>query len=132
MSDFLKILLRKNSLRKQCQSLSVSEIEKVMADLADISEELKAEEARRAEEEQLKQAAIEEIQQKMRAAGIDLSELKGVAESSGPKQTVKAKYQIVDAQGEIHTWSGRGRTPLVFARYMEAQGISKEQLPSAH
>lgn len=131
MSDFIKTLLRKNSLRKQCQDLSGSEIEKVIADLGDILEERQAEEAAMQAEQQAKLAAIDAIRETMRSAGVDLSDLMGMVEAAPKKQAVKAKYQITDAQGEVHSWSGRGRTPTAFAEYMAHKGISKDQLPSA-
>ncbi len=133
MSDFIKTLLRKNSLRKQCQSVGVDEIEKVIADLTDILEERRAEEAALREQNRAKLEAIEAIRQKMREAGIALDELTGIAESA-PKsrKEVKAKYQITDANGEKHTWTGRGRTPSVFAEYMASRGITKDQLPTLY
>jgi len=131
MSDFVKTLLRKNSLRKQCQDLSGSEIEKVIADLGDILEERNAEEAAMQAEQQAKMAAIDAIRETMRSAGVDLSDLMGMVEAAPKKSAVKAKYQITDAAGETHTWSGRGRTPTAFAEYMASKGIGKDQLPSA-
>lgn len=130
MSEFAKTLVRKNSLRKQCQELSVADIEKVLTDLSDILEERKEEEARLAAEESKRIEKIEQIRQAMKEAGIDLSDLSDLADAA-PKKTVKAKYYIVDDQGQRHEWSGRGRTPVVFAEYMESHGIGKEQLPSA-
>jgi DNA-binding protein H-NS len=131
MSDFIKTLLRKNSLRKQCQSVGVDEIEKVIADLTDILEERRAEEAALLEQNRAKLEAIEAIQQKMREAGIALEELTGIT-SSAPKsrKEVKAKYKITDASGQTHEWTGRGRTPTVFADYMASRGITKDQLPT--
>lgn len=130
MSEFAKTLLRKNSLRKQCQDLSVADIEKVLADLTEILEERKEEEARIAAEESKRVEKIEQIRQAMKEAGIDLSDLTDLTDIA-PKKTVKAKYFLVDDQGQRHEWSGRGRTPVVFAEYMKAKGISKDQLPSA-
>ncbi|WP_151669615.1 H-NS family nucleoid-associated regulatory protein [Nitrincola schmidtii] len=130
MSEFAKTLLRKNSLRKQCQELSVADIEKVLTDLSDILEERREEEARLAAEESKRVEKIEQIRQAMKEAGLDISDLSDLAEVA-PKKTVKAKYYIVDDQGQRHEWSGRGRTPVVFAEYMQAKGISKDQLPSA-
>ncbi|KDE40854.1 DNA-binding protein H-NS [Nitrincola lacisaponensis] len=130
MSDFIKTLLRKNSLRKQCQDVSVADIEKVIADLNDILVERKEDEARLAAEESKRIEKIEQIRLAMKEAGIDLSDLSDVVEAS-PKKTVKAKYYIVDDEGARHEWSGRGRTPVVFAEYMQARGIGKDQLPSA-
>lgn len=131
MSDFIKTLLRKNSLRKQCQSVGADEIEKVIADLTDILEERRAEEAALLEQNRAKLEAIEAIRQKMREAGIALDELTGITESA-PKsrKEVKAKYQITDASGQTHAWTGRGRTPAVFADYMASRGITKDQLPT--
>lgn len=130
MSEFAKTLLRKNSLRKQCQDLSVIDIEKVLTDLNDILEERKVEEARLIAEENKRIEKIEQIRLAMKEAGLDLSDLTELTEIA-PKKTVKAKYFIVDEQGERHEWSGRGRTPIAFADYMQARGIGKDQLPSA-
>ncbi|KGK41173.1 DNA-binding protein [Nitrincola sp. A-D6] len=129
MSDFIKILMRKNSLRKQCQDLSVGDVEKVLSDLSDILAERKEEEALKAAEESKRIEKIEQIRQAMKDAGLDISDLSDLAEVA-PKKTVKAKYYIIDAEGERHEWSGRGRTPVAFADYMKQRGISKDQLPS--
>ncbi|WP_432696355.1 H-NS histone family protein [Marinobacterium sp. YM272] len=128
MTDFIKTLTRKNSLRKQTQELGVAEIEKVMSDLTDILEERRAEEAAQAEAEAAKAAAIDAIRKQMLEAGVDLSELADQVDSS-PRKSVKAKY-VIEVDGEEHYWSGRGRTPVVFADYMKEQGIEKDQLPT--
>lgn len=128
MSDFIKTLTRKNSLRKQTQDLSVADIEKVMSDLADILEERREEEAAKAQAEAAKVEAIEAIRKQMLDAGIALEELATQVDSA-PRKSVKAKY-VIEVDGEEHHWSGRGRTPVVFAQYMEEKGISKEQLPT--
>jgi DNA-binding protein H-NS len=129
MSDFIKTLMRKNSLRKQCQELSVGDVEKVLSDLTDILAERKEDEAIKAAEENKRIEKIEQIRLAMKEAGLDISDLSELAEVA-PKKTVKAKYYIVDAEGGRHEWSGRGRTPVVFAEYMQQRGISKDQLPS--
>lgn len=129
MSDFIKTLMRKNSLRKHCQELSVADVEKVLSDLTDILSERKEEEALKAAEENKRIEKIEQIRQAMKEAGLDISDLSELAEVA-PKKTVKAKYYIVDDEGERHEWSGRGRTPVVFAEYMQQRGINKDQLPS--
>src|SRR6056300_740809 len=131
MSDFIKTLLRKNSLRKQCQSVSVDDIEKVIADLTDILEERRTEEAALLEQNRAKLEAIAAIHQKMREAGIALDELAGISASAAKsRKEVKAIYQITDASGQTHERTGRGRTPSVFADYMASRGITKDQLPT--
>ncbi|WP_415905203.1 H-NS family nucleoid-associated regulatory protein [Neptuniibacter sp. QD48_55] len=127
MSDFLKVLLRKNSLRKQCQELSVSELEKVISDLTVIAADKRAEEEALEAAEQEKAAKIEAIRQSMQDAGVDLNDLMGLIgeAASTPKKKVQPKYRIEDDSGEVHEWSGRGRTPLAFQAYFD-KGFTKE------
>jgi DNA-binding protein H-NS len=129
MSDFIKNLTRKNSLRKQCQELSLVEIEKVLGDLNEIYTERKEDEAKREAEEKARVEKIEQIRMAMKEAGIDLNDLAELTEST-PRKSVKAKYVITDDEGKVHEWSGRGRTPVIFQEYMDAKGITKEKLPT--
>lgn len=130
MTDFIKILTRKNSLRKQCQELSLAEIDKVIADLNDIRAEIEEAAQRQEEMERAKRQQVEEIQRLMKEAGIGLDELKDTIEPVARK-SVKAKYVIVDDEGREHSWSGRGRTPIAFRDYMEKHNLTKDQLPTA-
>ena len=126
MSDFIKILTRKNSLRKQCQELSIAELEKVISDLTDIAEDRKAEEEAAVAAEKEKAAKIDAIRQSMQDAGVDISDLIGIInETAAPKKKVQPKYRIVDDEGNEHEWSGRGRTPLAFQAYFD-KGFTKE------
>lgn len=127
MSDFLKILTRKNSLRKQCQELSVSDLEKVISDLTVIAEDKRAEEEAVAAAEQAKLEKIESIRKSMLEAGVDISDLMSMVgdASTGVKKKVGPKYRIEDDEGNVHEWSGRGRTPLAFQAYFE-KGFTKD------
>ncbi|GAA0702770.1 hypothetical protein GCM10009104_35220 [Marinobacterium maritimum] len=129
MTDFIKTLTRKNSLRKQCQDMSLADIDKVIADLNDIRAEIEEAAQRHAEMEQAKQQQVEEIQRLMKEAGIGLDELKQGVEPVARK-SVKAKYVITDSEGQEHSWSGRGRTPIAFREYMDQNNLTKEQLPT--
>ncbi|MGH1461467.1 MAG: H-NS family nucleoid-associated regulatory protein [Neptuniibacter sp.] len=127
MSDFLKILTRKNSLRKQCQGLSVAEVEKVISDLNIIADDKRAEEEAITAAEQAKVEKIEAIRKSMQEAGVDISDLMSIVSdvSSGVKKKVGPKYRIEDDEGNVHEWSGRGRTPLAFQAYFD-KGFTKE------
>ncbi|GAA0790619.1 H-NS family nucleoid-associated regulatory protein [Marinobacterium sediminicola] len=129
MTDFIKILTRKNSLRKQCQEMSLADIDKVIADLNDIRAEIEETAQRQAEMEQAKKQQVEEIQRLMKEAGIGLDELKQGVEPVSRK-SVKAKYVITDSEGNEHSWSGRGRTPIAFREYMDQHNLTKEELPT--
>ncbi|WP_299178224.1 H-NS histone family protein [uncultured Neptuniibacter sp.] len=126
MSDFLKILTRKNSLRKQCQELSVADLEKVISDLTAIASDKKAEEEAVLAAEKEKAAKIDAIRQSMQDAGVDISDLMNmIGETATEKKKVQPKYRIVDDQGNAHEWSGRGRTPLAFQAYFD-KGFTKD------
>ena len=125
MSDILKVLTRKNSLRKQCQELSIADVEKVIADLTDILAEKQEEEQKLAAENQAKNEKIEMIRKTMQDAGIDFNDLQDLI-SVAPKKKVEAKYRITDEEGNTHEWSGRGRTPVVFQDYFDKHGVDKE------
>jgi DNA-binding protein H-NS len=129
MTDFIKTLTRKNSLRKQIQDMDLADIDKVIADLNDIRAEIEEAAQRKAEMEQAKQQQVEEIQRLMKEAGIGLDELKQGVEPVARK-SVKAKYVITDSEGREHSWSGRGRTPIAFREYMDQHNLTKEQLPT--
>lgn len=125
MTDFTRILTRKNSLRKQCQPLSSADIEKVISDLSDILEEKVAQESRVEEEQRQKDEVIEAIQRMAAEANLDYDDLKDML-SATPKKKVEAKYRIVDEQGKEHFWSGRGRTPIVFQQYFDKHNVDKQ------
>jgi DNA-binding protein H-NS len=126
MSDFIKVLTRKNSLRKQCQSLSVAELDKVISDLTLIVADKRVEEEALLAVEQEKQEKIESIRQSMLDAGVDINDLMAlVGEVSAPKKKVQPKYRVTDDEGNVHEWSGRGRTPLAFQAYF-AKGFTKD------
>ncbi|SIS48361.1 H-NS family nucleoid-associated regulatory protein [Neptunomonas antarctica] len=125
MTDIVKILTRKNSLRKQCQDLSITDIEKIIVDLSDILKEKEASELERAEADREKNAKIDMIRKTMQDAGIGLDDIKDLVVAS-PKKKVEAKYRITDANGDNHEWSGRGRTPLAFQEYFDKNGVTKD------
>ena len=130
MSDVLNVLTRKTSLRRACKELSFSELEKLSENLAALIEERQAEEEAAAAEMAQKQANIDAIKKQMAESGLDLSDLLAALDSDGgakskPKGSVKPKYQIKDADGNLVQWTGRGRTPKVFQAYFD-QGGSKE------
>ncbi|MBR9866686.1 H-NS histone family protein [uncultured Amphritea sp.] len=124
MTDFVKLLTRKNSLRKQCQELTSADIEKAIVDLTEILEEKQAQEEELLAVERERAEKIEAIKQSMQEAGIGLDDLMTLVDAP-VKKKVAPKYQITDEDGEVHQWSGRGRTPAVFQAAFAA-GKTKE------
>jgi DNA-binding protein H-NS len=124
MTDFVRILTRKNSLRKQCQELSIDDLTKIIADLSDILDEHQTVEKERSEAEQLKNEKIEAIRKAMEDSGIGFEDLKELVPAT-PKKKVQAKYRVI-VDGVTHEWSGRGRTPVVFQQYFDDNKVTKE------
>ena len=124
MSEFQKILTRKNSLRKNCADLSLESLEKVVSDLNELVEEKRLEAEKMAEVEAQKAAKIEEIIRIMKEGEIDMNDLSGLADYA-PKKKVEAKYRLTTEDGEVVEWSGRGRTPAAFKAKFD-EGFTKD------
>ncbi len=129
MSDVLNVLTRKTSLRKASRELSLAEMEKLAENLAELIEERKEAEVALLAEQKEKLAKLESLKKEILSSGIDLADLVESFEGAAPtkkKGSVKPKYEIKDANGELHQWTGRGRTPKVFQEFFN-QGGTKEQ-----
>ncbi|QJR79419.1 H-NS histone family protein [Alteromonas pelagimontana] len=117
MNEFLDILTHGRRLQGAVKDLSVEELLAVQEKLANIVEKRKEKEEEKQKADQEKLAKIADIQKQMEVAGVDLNDLKALPSekkkrASGKKRPVK--YQIKDAQGETHSWTGIGRTPKIF------------------
>jgi DNA-binding protein H-NS len=115
--------------RSAAKGLSVTELEKVVANLSGVLKQEKEKEVVRAEA--AKKAKIAKIKALMDESGLKPDDLKGArgkkrgrrkAAAKGAK--VPPKYRLV-VDGEEHLWTGRGRPPKVFKDYMDA-GNTKE------
>lgn len=124
MTDFVRILTRKNSLRKHCQELSIQDLSKIIEDLTHILDEHKTVEKERSEAELVKTQKIAAIRQAMAESGIDFEDLKDLVPVVAKKK-VQAKYRVV-VNDVAHEWSGRGRTPIIFQQYFDDNNVTKE------
>ncbi len=124
MTDFVRILTRRNSLRKQCQELTIDELTKVIADLTNILKEHQLQDKKLVEEKQAKTKKIAAIRQAMLDSGVDFDDLVDIIPVV-VKKKVKAKYRVV-VNDITHEWSGRGRTPVIFQQYFDANNATKE------
>ena len=113
--------LELSALKKLIQSLTIA---------------LESEEKRIKEKEEKDRInKIQKINQLLAENGLKVSDLKSVGYSTRKKSTkrrggkrgpVAAKYKLV-VDGVEHLWSGRGRTPLVFASHFD-KGNSRESV----
>ena len=127
MSDTIRTLTRKNSLRAVLRELSLEQIEKLMNDVNEIYQDIYSEKQAEQAAEESRQKKIIQLKAMMLEAGIDPSE---IVESGVPsvKKSVKPKYRLIVSQtGKMLEWTGRGRTPVWVTEY-EAQGGKREAL----
>lgn len=97
--------------------------------IASLTAALKAEEKRiKEKEDRDRKNKIEKINQLLAESGLNVSDLKRSSGSSRKKATKKRggkrgpvapKYRLL-VDGVEHLWSGRGRTPLVFAKHFDS------------
>lgn len=129
MSEVINVLTRKTSLRKACKEISLADMEKLAESLAGLIEERNEEESKMAAAQEEKLAKLEALKSEMQSAGIDISDLLASMETvpkvKKVKSTVAPKYQVTDGEGNVHKWTGRGRTPKSFQAFFD-KGNSKE------
>lgn len=131
MTDSIQKLLRKTSFRKAAQELSMDELQKLLANVQNTIEERAAEETERVEADKARQQSIAEVKKALADAGISVDELQGALGGLKPKKakgSVAPKFQLKDADGNIVQWTGRGRTPKIFAEYFEKGGSKADCL----
>jgi len=128
MSDCIKVLTHKNRLKAALKGLGLDDLLKLQDNIAEFIELSKDELERQKELEQQKQQNIEEVRKIIADKGLSFEEVIGEVAKEQPvsgRSIVKQKYQIIDENGELHRWSGRGRAPKPFQKYFDA-GNSKE------
>ncbi|MBN2647239.1 MAG: H-NS histone family protein [Thiotrichales bacterium] len=130
--EFIKIALHRKRLKAALKNISLTDLEKIISDLNEISAERAIEIAAQEAEIKQKQAKIEEMKALLSKEGLSLEDLMDSSSDDNGKNTasrssVSPKYRLIDEQGHEHLWTGRGRAPKAFQAYLN-QGHSKESL----
>lgn len=120
MSEVLKVLSNIRSLRLATRDFSVEQLENLLEKIETLVSEKKVELAKAQEEENARQERIAKYKELLEKEGIsrqELAEILGLDVSekvsgvSKKRSARPAKYQYVDENGVIKTWTGQGRTP---------------------
>ena len=134
MSSVLEELAKSRVKAKAAaKKMEISALRKLIQSLTTA---LEAEEKRLKEKETKdRHKKIQKINQLLEENGLKVSDLKSVGYSTRKKTTkprggkrgsVPPKYRLV-VDGIEHLWSGRGRTPLIFADHFD-KGNSRESV----
>ena len=127
----------KGQAKAEARRLEIAALEKLIASLSDVLASEKEKVKARQEVERLDK--IKKINEMLAESGLKPEDLKKAAAPAGgrkktgarrpgkkPATTVPPKYRLV-VDGSEHLWTGRGRTPRVFADYFAA-GNSRESV----
>lgn len=117
MTD-LKSFLVLRRLRASLKTASLEDIQVIQNNLSQIKNEKEEQLNKIIAEREEHNQKIEEVKAMMQKWGLTSSDLdeRGIIRrnNDSPKRKLKPKYQITLPSGEIKTWTGRGKIPLVF------------------
>lgn len=114
MTDVLKVLNNIRSLRVIARELPLEQLEGILEKVQLVVAEKKEELLKVQQEENERQERIAKYKELLKQEGITADELAGILGSDvvrKKRESRPAKYQYVDENGVVKTWTGQGRTP---------------------
>lgn len=138
--DFVRILTNKRSMQAFMRRFTIEQLEEISTKFEEVTGDLKAEKSREEAKVAAREALLAEYAEKMAADGLSIQDLLNAAGAIKPEQegyksdgrrVVPQKYEFMTDEGDIKTWSGRGRPPREIKRALE-QGESLEDFLIKH
>ncbi|UDG81511.1 DNA-binding protein H-NS [Candidatus Profftia lariciata] len=129
MSEALKILNNIRTLRAQSRECILETLEELLEKLEVVVQERREEENQAQTEFKERTRKLQQYREMLTADGIDPNELlESIATCKtlikAKRVTRPAKYQYINKNNEIKTWTGQGRTPAVIKKAIEEHGKS--------
>ncbi|MCG6230236.1 H-NS family nucleoid-associated regulatory protein [Vibrio furnissii] len=126
MSELTKTLLNIRSLRAFSRELSFEQLEEALEKLTIVVSERKIQEEQEAAERQEQEKKLKAIADQIASDGLDVNAviqaLAGQSIVTKPKQKrapKPPKYEYLDDEGEVKTWTGQGRTPSPIQKQLD-------------
>ncbi|WP_281189026.1 H-NS histone family protein [Vibrio harveyi] len=115
------MMTKLSSLRKFAtdSGLTKAEKQKIVDNLLILIEEDQEEESRLNREQQEQQKLVEKYRSILDELGISVEELRALLTIKSSPNSQPPKYYFVE-QGELKTWSGRGRIPNTMKKQIES------------
>jgi DNA-binding protein H-NS len=129
MSDFLKVLTHERRFQTAVKKLSLQELAGIANKLNNIIDNRKKKDAELIVAKEARQSKLDDILKQLADAGIPVADLQAIKSSKTSKrvgQKRAVKYQLVDADGKQHSWTGIGRMPRVYSAAL-ANGQSLDE-----
>ena len=114
MTDVLKVLNNIRSLRVIARELPLEQLEGILEKVQLVVAEKKEELLKVQQEENERQERIAKYKELLKQEGItadELAEILGSDVVRKKRESRPAKYQYVDENGVVKTWTGQGKTP---------------------
>lgn len=126
------VLTKKNALKRIFRAMSEDQFEKLVGDITAIQQEEEARRQAEKEEDEARLRDLEEIMKLCQEKGISMDQLSQISQNKGkvkrtPTSVNKEMYKVEDDEGNVHYWSGRGKAPLPFKRFLDS-GYEKKDL----
>ena len=125
-STLTSIAKSKSTANRLAKALSAAELKKAIDHLQAALTNIKKREATKAAKKQV--ADLKKLKTMMTKLGITAADVRkltttGPKRKTGPRKGKKVapKYQLKVGK-ELHTWTGRGRMPLVFKEFLDKNG----------
>ncbi|KAI9575509.1 hypothetical protein GQX74_015749 [Glossina fuscipes] len=127
MNEALKILNNIRTLRAQARDCTLETLEEMLEKLEAVVNERREENNRAQAEIKERTRKLKQYREMLIADGIDPNELlQSHCTVKIPIKTKRAirpaKYQYIDENGEIKTWTGQGRTPTIIKKAIDQEG----------
>lgn len=127
MSFLIELASNKAKARAAAKELSISQLENLMAGFSNALDKMHEEQAAIAAENAAKAEQADKISKLIADSGLTLEEIKNLTNlkpNLSKGKTVEPKYRL-EKDGQIHEWTGRGRTPRVFQEYFDSGNSRK-------
>ena len=126
MAILIKELKNLRLLSASLKDLPSSEIKEVIDKLTQIYDEVKEREEQANALVRQKEEGISKIKQIMEENSLTAEEMFEAIGRPVKQRKMKARYRFTDANGNVHEWTGQGRTPRLLSELFELDGTSKE------
>ncbi|MBD1559787.1 H-NS histone family protein [Vibrio sp. S9_S30] len=128
-TEFADVMGRERRMRKYLRDRTSGEVQQMIDKLTKLKQEkVEQEEAIEAqlEEKRRNVIALRELMAEQGLTEADLADPDFVDESTTAKKPRKAKYLYIDANGDRHEWTGKGRAPAIFNDLMKS-GVNLDE-----
>ncbi|MFD0966465.1 H-NS family nucleoid-associated regulatory protein [Seminibacterium arietis] len=122
MADVIKTLTNIRSLRVLARELTLEQLESILEKIQFVTEEKRTEIAEIERQKEQRKERLMKYKELLKQDGITADELAEILSSNVNKKQIQrpAKYQYLDKNGKMKTWTGQGRTPYIIQEALNA------------